>query len=581
MENPDNLGIKNHSIVEKSVDQQIPEFTFRAVLMGIILGILVMTQNVYMGLKTGITEAGSILSAILCFAFFRSFKMNLSILENNIAQTVSTAAGSIGIIVSVIPALHLIGYPLSGFQIFTFILLLGLLGIFFTIPLRKQMLILDKLTFPTGTACATTIKTMHVHAGEALGQAKALGITGLISAGITWFRDAIPTIIPSLTAIPLSISKFSFESLSLGIYTSPMILSVGLLVGIRIGISLLIGAILSWGIIGPILVDRQIIENIGHSEITHWTMWPAISLMVASGFTSLAIRSKIIIQSLKSMMSISTSRKELIDFPFRIWIVGIGTITFALVILLQIIFQIPFWIGFFAILFSFLLAMVAIRSYGETDINPVGTMGHANQIATGLISHGTSVTNLAAGGITAGCSDVSASVMQVFKTGYLLGANPLKQIYSQFIGILIGAVVSVFVFLTVTNTYGIGTENNPAPAAIPWSGMATFLSEGLDILPPYCLTAILFGSLLGITMTLLEKTPIKHVIPSPLGIGIGMVIPGFISLTLFIGSLVGKLIEKINKKWSEKYITSIASGGIAGEAIIGVLISILIAVSVL
>jgi uncharacterized oligopeptide transporter (OPT) family protein len=221
------------------------------------------------------------------------------------------------------------------------------------------------------------------------------------------------------------------------------------------------------------------------------------------------------------------------------------------------------------------LATVAMRAYGETDINPVGTMGHANQIAAGILAPGSATTNLAAGGVTAGCSDVSADLMQVLKTGTMLGATPRRQVYTQFIGVTVGAIVAVLIYSAVTQSYGIGTEAMPAPGAIPWVGMSKLLSQGTAALPSYGLTAILVGAVLGIVLTLLSKIRGLKYLPSPYAIGIGMVVPGFISFSIFLGALVGMIIERKAPKWAEQYLTPVASGGIAGEAILGVLISIL------
>lgn len=554
---------------------KVPELTPRAIAAGMLLGVLIMSENVYMGLKTGITEAGSILSAILCFAFFRSIRTSCSVLENNTAQTISSAAGSIGIVVSVVPALHLVGYTLTGFQIFLWVFLVAALGLLIAIPLRRQLIVVEKLTFPTGTACAATITAMHAKGEDAVGKAKALGLAGLISAAVTWFRDAVPIVIPTTSTLPLAIGRFSLEQLSLGIYWSPLVVGIGLLIGIRIGVSLLLGAAAGWVVLGPLLATNNVIGGIGHTDVTHWTMWPAIALMVASGFTSLAMKRGMIGRTFKSMRAVSYDRSNLIEFPFRVWAILLVVIVVALLLVMQLVLQLPVWLGAVAVVLSFVFSSVAIRAYGETDINPVGPMGHANQIAAGMLSPGSPVTNLAAGGVAAGCSDVSADLLQVLKTGYLVGASPRRQVSAQFIGVAVGAIVSVLVYSAVTGVYGIGTENVPAPGAIPWSGMATLLSKGTAALPPFSLSAIIIGGLLGILLSMLEKSKLGKYIPSPFGMGLGLVVPGFISISIFLGSVVGFVMEKKFPSASERYLIPVASGGIAGEAIMGVLISIL------
>ncbi len=553
----------------------MPESTPRAIIAGIILGVLIMSQNVYLGLKTGLAESGSILSAIVCFAVFRSFKSNLNILENNLAQTMSTAAGSFGVIVSAVPALQLAGYNPAGWQIFIWLLLIGILGLMFAIPFRRQLISVEQLTFPTGTACATTLTAMHSHGDQATGKARALGITGLCAAAVTWFRDAVPAVIPNTSSPSMNIGAYRLEQLTIGFYWSPLAIGVGLMVGIRIGFSLLLGSILCWGVLGPLLAGAGVIESMSSAAIRHWVMWPAIALMVSSGFTSLALRGPMIARSFRSMLGVSLGTTDLIEFPGKLWLAGIIMAGAGTVIAAYLIFQVPFWLGMIVVVLAFFLAMVSMRAYGETDVNPIGTMGHANQILTGILSPGHVVSNLSAGSVSAGCSDISASLMQTLKTGYLLGGSPRRQIFSQCIGVLVGAITSVAVFQIITRASALGSEAMPAPGALPWVGVAKLVAQGTSALPAYSLAAIGSGALAGIIITLLEKTPARRYIPSPFGIGIGLVIPAFFSVSIFTGSLIGMFLEKKFSAWAETYLTPIASGGITGEAIMGILISML------
>lgn len=560
---------------------EIPEFTPRAIIAGVILGVLIMSENVYLGLKTGSTEAGSILSSILCFAMFRAARQKLSILENNIAQTLSSAAGSIGIAVSAVPALQLMGFAIAGWQVFLWLLLIAFLGLFFAIPLRKQLIVTEGLTYPTGRACATTITAMHAEGDTAVRKARALGLTGLFSGAITWFRDAVPIVIPSGYFPPLTLGRYALEDLSLGFSWSPILLGVGTMVGLRIGVSLLLGGLLSWAIVGPALVDNQVIEEFGGRAVREWMMWPAIALMVASGFTALAMKGGVIMRSIRSVKEVSSERGGDSDFPMRWWIIGILGTSIAVIIMLQLLFQVPLWLGFLIIVLAFVLSTVAMRAYGETDVNPVGTMGHANQIAAGLASPGNAVSNLAAGSVSAGCADVSADLMQVFKTGHLLGASSRRQIYAQFIGVAVGVLTAVFVLTILTQAYALGSDELPAPGALPWKGVAELLSKGADALPPHGVMASLVGAIVGILLTLLERKPLGRLLPSPFGLGIGLVLPGFYSCTIFLGAAIGAFIEKTWRSWSESYLMPIASGAIAGEAIVGVVIAILTVLGVL
>jgi len=183
-----------------------PEFTVRAVVVGTFISLLVIAANIYMGLKIGFTEGCAILSAILCFAIVRGFGGRLTILENNIGQTLASGAATTGIMVSVIPALIMLGLPMGTFDTMAWIFMVSIVGVLYAVPLRKQYVVMEALPFPTGTACATTIRAMHAKGENALKQARVLGLTGLVSGVITWFRDGVPGIIPAMSMLPFQLA---------------------------------------------------------------------------------------------------------------------------------------------------------------------------------------------------------------------------------------------------------------------------------------------------------------------------------------------------------------------------------------
>jgi putative OPT family oligopeptide transporter len=552
-----------------------PELTVRVILVGTVLGILVVAANIYMGLKIGFTEGYAILSAILCFAIVRAFGGHLTLLENNIGQTLASGAASMGIMVSVVPALIMLGYQIGTFQLMAWLLLVSIVGVLFAVPLRKQFVVMEALPFPTGTACATTIRAMHAKGEGALRQARLLGLSGLVSAVFTWFRDAVPSIIPGLWMFPFQIAGIPAGRLTLGLNWSPMLFGVGFLVGPRIGASLLLGGVLGSAILGPVLVSAQIIEGPGHSQITHWTMWFAIPLMVSAGFVALLLKGKTVVKAFQSMKAATASGKMSGEFPLRLWLAGIVIAGVATALMMDIVLQVPFWMGLVALVLSFLLAAIAVRAYGETDISPIGTMGHATQIIFGGLAPGQTLTNIMTAGITAGCANPAVDMMQDLKAGHLLGSTPRKQVYAQFIGVFVGSVVAVPIFNAVIGAYGLGTQALPAPAAILWSGMAKLLSQGLSVLPQYTSIAILAGIIFGVLLAILETRSWKKYVPSALGIGIGIVVPAFFTITIFVGSVIGALIARLFPKWSEDSLLPVASGGIAGEAILGVVIAAL------
>ncbi len=558
-----------------------PEFSARAILVGVLLSVLVVAGNMYLGLKIGFTEGYAILSAILCFAIVRAFGGRLTILENNIGQTLASGAATTGVMVSVIPALVMLGVPLGTFDTMVWIFLVSIVGVLFAIPLRRQYVVMEGLAFPTGTACAATIRAMHAKGEGALKQARMLGIAGLLAGVFTWFRDAVPSIFPAITMLPFQLAGIPAGRFTLGMNWSPMLFGIGFLVGPRIGASLLIGGIVGSAVLGPLLVYAEIIEGPGHSTITHWTMWFAIPLMVTAGFMALLMNGRIVLRAFQSMKEAAGKGKMAGELSFGVWfwallVTGLGTAA-----VMDLFFQVPFWMGVVALILSFLLASIAVRAYGETDISPIGTMGHTTQILFGGLAPGQILTNVMTAGITSGCANSAVDVMQDLKAGFLLGSTPRKQIYAQFIGTLVGAIVAVPVFNALVSAYGLGSEALPAPAAVLWSGMAKLLSHGFETLPPYAGYAIAAGMGLGVLLTLLETGRWKKYTPSPMGIGIGIVVPAFFTITIFAGSLVGRGLGRLFRNWKEEYALPVASGAIAGEAIVGVIIAALTVLAIL
>ena len=409
------------------------ELSLKVFLVGAILSVMLIASNIYVGLKIGFIQGGSLIAAVLGFAIIKAFKGKLSILENNNIQTMASAGATLGIMVSAIPALIILGFNYTWYQLLIWVFLVNILGVVFAIPLRKQFILNENLTFPSGTACAATIQAMHAKDSKSIGKAKWLGITGLFSGIFTWFRDGIPSIIPGITMFPGKIGSNSLAGMLIGVNWSPMLIGTGFLVGHRIGISLLLGSIVGWVVLGPILANAHIIEGTGFGAIRAWTMWTAIALMVASGITSLFLKAGTIVEAFNSMKQVGLSKSNTLEFSLKAWLIIFLSAIVFVTIIMQSVFNIPIWMTIIAVIISYLLSTVSIRIYGETDLNPVGAMGYGTQIIYSGISPGNMLTNIMAAGITASGANESADMMQDFKTGYLLGATPKKQTYAQIV----------------------------------------------------------------------------------------------------------------------------------------------------
>lgn len=616
----------------------LPELTFQVFVISLGLGALMIAFNIYMGLKTGWGEGGSIIAVILGFAIMRMLGRKYSELENNATQTFASAAGSLGNIVNVIPALILLaedGFIDRGpsfLDILLWVFFTSFLGVFFAIPLRRQMLVVDQLVFPTGTAAAQTIKAMHATGEEALAKARALGLMGVGSAIVTFFRDSAFAFIPQEIAAPafLKFKGIALQKLTIGAAVSPMMIGAGFLVGPRVGISLAIGGFAAFGIIAPMLIDGGVAMDMArvmtpdttlaqcealllagttddwfganckymarmnsgayYSIIVKWTMWPGLGIMVAAGLTSTALKWRIIVRAISGLFKKSTGPSPIahLEVPTWFWITGLALSTIGVCGMLQIRFGVPAYFGLLSVFLSFLLSVIAVRATGETDINPVGAMGSVTQIAFGALQTGSTAAaghvitgNLLTGGVAAGGASEAADMMQDLKTGWLLGATPRRQVYAQLMGVFFGSFFCAAIFWVLIQSHPIGSEYWPAPAAVTWSGLAMMMAKGTSALPAGAIQALLLGVVIGIAIPVIEakaSARVRNWMPSATGMGVAMVVPYQYSFSIFLGAMLMLAIKRRNPAWILAFAAAIGAGGIAGEGLMGVAIAIWAAV---
>ncbi|MAC19269.1 MAG: hypothetical protein CMJ23_06235 [Phycisphaerae bacterium] len=589
------------------------QLTLRAVLTGCALGCVVASMNIYFGLKTGWSIGGSLIAAILGFSIWKILApigaRQLSVLETNIAQTSGSAAGSMTSaagMLSAIPALGLMGVEFSYFQLAGWALAVGFLGVFYAVPLRNQMVVVEKLRFPTGTATAETIVSMNSAggAGDALRQARMLLLWALVAAVFTQVKYFYPIIEhpmfanliagPDVTAaikggeaveaagwvvLYVTAGAWGFSLLF-----SPLMFGAGILIGPRVGTSLLLGSILGWAILGPWSKSAGWAEGpiMSYADGPRgWLLWPGVAIMIADAFANLALSWRTILNTFRPGRS-DLEDGEMLEPPSMLipnlwWMGGLGTASIITMVVAHSVFGIPWWMTLLAVAMSSVLAMIATRSTGETDINPIGGMGKVTQLAFGAVAPGQADVNVLAASITSAGASQSGDMMQDLKTGRLLGASPRKQILAQLAGITCGIPICAAVYKLFDSQYEIGVDESfPAPAANAWKAMAELLSGGFDQLPTHAGWAIAGGALFGVLLPVLRKTvkPIAPFVPSSLAMGIAFLVPAYYSVAMFLGSMILVFWRKLSPASAAALAIAVASGLIAGEGLTGVLAAI-------
>ncbi len=856
------------------------ELTFRAVISGLFVGSLIAMSNVCIGLKIGWTFGASITAAVISFAIFsamRGLRNPYTSKENLISATAGSSSGtmaSAGGFVSSIPALEMIRLangqdPLTLWQYMIWAISIAFLGVHFAVPLRKQMVVVEKLRYPTGTAAGETIKAMYASGVEAMKKTKVLMWAAIGAAVWKALMEYTPAgvvenlYIETFGITAITLMGFSLQSLYFGLNMSPMMIGAGILIGKKVGWSLLGGAVLAWGIITPILLDsgrvevapdiaavrrnihgdqaelnraveevmrrtgilaeneqmrtkdspgeasttasivsayieadviellhrttdenievaRDIlgaaqlgildealleeklagldqddqrvvnfalatlvrqgmldgeieweaprfnnpiildtqldkdvathlltlitssntevqqlhamldstamvepiehlkwmmqadlarastrvvngkdvdldevvrpyqmaaimlgtrsvdslsVQSVGPYALTllaetrkklaldppqplmtldelrirsqenktvlaynlpdttspyragfNWVLWTGVSLMITSSFVSLAFQWKSIARTFTSIKGVAAAKdadeeEDAPDpYPMKYWAIGMALATFLTAFLAYTYFGIPVWMGVLAVILSLLVAAIAVRATGETDINPVGAMGKITQVVFGALHPGYMQTNLMAAGITAAGASQAGDLMHDLKAGHMLKVSVRKQVITQLIGVIVGVFAASATFKVLMLAYDIPGDVFPGPAVFAWYKMAEILSKGFSALPPGALWGALAGAIFGIVVPVIGKLAPKvgKWLPSPVAFSIAFMVHPVYSIAMWLGAVGYGWYEKRYAEKAEKYGFSLASGLIAGEGLMMVVIALII-----
>jgi OPT family oligopeptide transporter len=589
------------------------ELTFRAVFSGLFVGCLIGASNICIGLKIGWTFGASITAAVVSFAIFRAFagklKRPYDARENLITATAGSSAGTMASaagLTACIPALEIIlreqgKPPLTYLQLIIWGISIAFLGVFFAIPLRRQMIVVEKLRYPTGTAAAETIMAMYASGSEAVKKARFLFYAAAFAALLKLILSLKPLHLGFLEEVSFNdfglsswgIYGLGFAILTLGVSFSPMMLGAGVLIGPKVGWSLFGGSILAWVVVTPIIHHLGLIEYTGGRTIFRdalkWILWPGVACMVTSGFTSLAMQYKTIGRTFTSLKGMTSKSKQMDEsepdapdpFPMTWWFIGLILVTCLTAGCAWWFFGIKIWMSVLAIILSMFIASVAVRATGETDINPVGAMGKITQVIYGMLDPGRITTNLMAAGITAAGASQSGDLMHDLKAGYLLKVSVRKQVISQLIGVVVGVFVAAGVYRLITAAYEIPGEDFAGPAVVSWHLMAKVMVEGVKSLQPSALWAAAVGGLIGIAIPLLALIKsIRKWLPSPIALGIAFIVPAYNSLAMWLGAMVIYYYGRKHAERVENYSAALASGLIAGEGLMMVVVAVLLILGV-
>mgnify|MGYP000918451931 FL=1 len=577
------------------------ELTVRGIILGGVITLVFTAANVYMGLKAGLTFATSIPAAVISMAVINRFK-NHSIVENNIVQTIASAAGTLSAIIFVLPGLVMIGWW-QGFPYWTTVAVCaigGILGVMYSIPLRRALVTTSDLPYPEGIAAAEVLKVGDSEKGSShnrLGM-RAIVVGGLASAGfslLTNLKIAAAEVTAALKAGPFATW--------IGAGASMGLLGVGHLVGLSVGISMVVGVALSFGVLLPTLVwgdetataSEEAVRSvfidqvrfIGTGVIAIASVWTLIKILkpIAVGIREAAIAAG---------KRHAGKKVDLTERDIPIQIVGAAIA----LLMLPIGFLLADFVNGTAIrnstrlmvvsvAFILLIGLVVAAVCGYM----AGLIGSSNSPISGVgilvVLVGALAVKLAYGpadgsetkaliaftlftaAVVFGISTISNDNLQDLKTGQLVGATPWKQQVALVIGVLFGSVVIAPVLGLLQSTFGFagtpGAKDNALNA--PQASIISKLAKGIfDNSLDW--TYIGWGAFIGIVVIVVDETLKRGTagrlkLP-PLAVGMGMYLMPTTTLTIALGAVLGSLYDG----WAER-----SGGDVEGKKRMGVLMS--------
>ncbi|UCJ15790.1 OPT/YSL family transporter [Pseudomonas sp. MM211] len=556
------------------------ELTFRALFSGVLLGALLTPSNIYSGLKIGWSFNMSIIALLVSYGIWQSLvRWRLgtawSMRESNINQTTASAAASIisGGLVAPIPAYTLLtGQQLPTLPLVAWVFSVSFLGIWVAWYLRRSMVEDTRLRFPEAVATLETMQQVYNHGRDALQRLYVLGAAALLGGLVKWAD--------TLLALPRWSPSASLERLTFSLDPSPLLIGFGGIIGTRVGLSLLLGALIAWGGLAPWLLGSGLVpiaEDASGPQfgpLVEWLLWPGVTLLVCATLTSLAVRYRVSRRLAKAAPG--SSRQA----PAKLPLVMLALASLLVVTLQVLLFDIDPLMALLSVPLAVALACMAARVVGATGIPPIGATGQLSQLTFGLIAPGQVGVNLMAANTAGGAAGQCTDLLNDFRVGHAIGAKPYNQLIAQCLGIFVGSIVGVLVYqiLIPDPQAMLITEQWPAPAVATWKAVAEVLGYGLDSINSSIRWAMLVGALCGVLFGILEASlPVQstfaRLLPSSAAFGLAFIIPASISLMMALGAMLAWVIQSRWRSLGERFTIAAAAGLVAGESIVGVGVS--------
>ena len=621
----------------------MPQLTVRAAITGFLLGGVLSATALYIAGKTGITIGVGLTSVILAFAMFRIMSRSgiisdFTILENNCTQSIATAAGyMVTPIVSGLAAYMMVTNTIvPWWQLMIFNVIISSIGVLVAFPMKRRFINEDQLPFPEGRAAGVVLDALYTGQADAgMFRAKLLGVTAAFTAlyqfissdgwmrllqfkilrmdkwaGMTepwhWLERFDQYYYNAAGRLNLWIPRImgtDIRQLGLRLTLDAAMLGVGGLMGIRVATSVLLGALVNFAILAPIMIQRGDIRSytapsgavvaISRPEIVNqWSLWWGVTMMVVGAMVGLFAKPEIFTNAFKSL----TTKKERahpeadplrhIEVPLWVSFVGVPILSVIGATITHQFFGVSWFLAFISLPLIFVLTVISTNSMALTSWTPTGALSKITQFTMGAIDRVNPATNLIPATMTAEISSNASNLLSDIKPGYMLGAKPRQQAIGHVIGIFAGTLATVPLFFLLFLPPGPDGTRSPStiiseqfamPAAIQWKGVADLITNGLSQLPPSAVISMIVAAVLAVVFEV-SRIRTKGRFPlSAVSIGLGVVLPPESCIAMWVGAMIFWWQGRKNPApgtrahaiWVEGY-ESICAGLISGAALVGI-----------
>jgi putative OPT family oligopeptide transporter len=564
------------------------ELTIPAILLGIAIAIVFGAANAYLGLRAGMTVSASIPAAVISMAIFSAFRRRNALLENNMVQTIGSSGESVAAgAIFTLPALLLWGYAPNVMQFTILAIVGGLLGILMMIPLRRRLIVEehDTLPFPEGTACAQVLKAGQAAGAQARAVFQGLGLGALfrvLGGGVGLFPESI--------AANLRYAR----SATLGMDALASLLGVGYIIGLRVSALVFAGGVLGWLVFMPLITmlgdaypgivapATEPIAKLGPDQLwSAYLRYIGVGAVAFGGLLSLVKSIPLLWQSVHGMWR---TRHAGAATPLEYRDLGAGVVLFGTLGLIVLIWALPdsivplgLPVAILVAVFGFFFVAVTSRIVGIIGNYscPVSGMTIATLIVCSLIllalgytPEEGKVAALVMGAIVCIAISNAGDTSQDLKTGYLVGATPSRQQIGEMIGVAGSALFVALTIFVLQEAYGIGSEQVPAPQA---QVMSVVIPGVLTGQLPW--TLIFVGAATALVVELLGIASLPF--------AVGLYLPISTTTPIMLGGLLHWLMVErrsraANPLGEASNGTLLASGLIAGDALVGILLALVV-----